>query len=48
MPDVRPARSISSSSPAALGDAYTRAHLEDLGARIRRTLAAEVEVPAGS
>lgn len=29
------------------GDAYTRAHLEDLGARIRRTLAAEVEVPAG-
>jgi hypothetical protein len=30
------------------GDAYTRAHLEDLGARIRRTLEAEVEVPAGS
>lgn len=29
------------------GDAYTRAHLEDLGARIRRTLEAEVEVPAG-
>ena len=30
------------------GDDYTRAHLEDLKARIRRTLEAEMEVPAGS
>lgn len=38
----------SSGGDASGGDAYTRAHLEDLGARIRRTLEAEVEVPAGS
>lgn len=29
-------------------DAYARAHYEDLAARIRRTLDAGVEVPAGS
>jgi hypothetical protein len=31
-----------------IADGYTRAHLEDLGARVDRTLAAGVEVPAGS
>lgn len=33
---------------AAAMDGYTRAHLEDLGARIGRTLGAAIEVPAGS
>ena len=34
-------------APGAM-DGYTRAHLEDLGAKIDRTLAASIEVPAGS
>lgn len=35
-------------TPSSAMDGYTRAHLEDLDARIRRTLEAGMEVPAGS
>jgi hypothetical protein len=43
-------RSIDARAGKALSgtaDGYTRAHLEDLRAKIKRTLAAGVEVPAG-
>src|SRR6185369_5100078 len=46
--DQKLAKALAGTASHPTADAYTRAHLEDLRTRIRRTLEAGTQVPAGS